>query len=60
MAYQIQKRPHVREEVTVTDDGRELTVNVDIDVHQIMTRYNGAVQKIREAEDEIKKLFNLD
>lgn len=56
MAYQIQKSPHVREEVTVTDDGRELTVNVDVDVHQIMTRYNGAVQKIREAEDEIKKL----
>lgn len=58
MAYKIQKSPHVREEVTVEDDGRELTISVDIDVNQIMLRYTGAVQKIREAEDELNKLRN--
>ena len=56
MAYEINRRPHVREELTVRDGDKEMTVSVDIDVHQIMTRYTGAVQKIKEAEDELKKL----
>ena len=56
MAYKIQKNPHVREDVTVEDDGRELTVSVDLDVHQILQRYTVAAKKIAVAEQQLQDL----
>lgn len=56
MAYRIQKSPHVREEVTVEDEGKELTVSVDLDVHQILRQYAEAADRLAEAERRVRDL----
>ena len=56
MAYRIQKAPHVREEVTVEDEGKELTVSVDLDVHQVLRQYTEAAEQLAEAERRIHDL----
>lgn len=57
MAYRIQKAPHVREEVTVEDEnGKELTVSVDLDVHQVLRQYAEAADRLAEAERRVRDL----
>lgn len=57
MAYRIQMSPHVREEVTVEDEkGKELTVYVDFDVHQILTQFIAASEQLTDAERQLRDL----
>lgn len=57
MAYRIQKAPHVREEVTVEDEnGKELTVSVDLDVHQILRQYTTAAEQLADAERQLRDI----
>lgn len=56
MAYKIQKSPHVREDVTVEDEGRELTVSVDLDVHRVLQQYTAAAERLAEAERQLRDL----
>lgn len=57
MAYRIQKSPHVREEVTVeAENGKELTVYVDLDVHQVLTQYIAAAEQLADAERQLRDL----
>jgi hypothetical protein len=57
MAYRIQMSPHVREEVTVEDEnGKELTVYVDLDVHQVLRQYTEAAEQLADAERQLRDL----
>lgn len=57
MAYRIQMSPHVREEVTVEDEnGKELTVYVALDVHQVLRQYTEAAEQLADAERRLRDL----
>lgn len=54
MAYQI-KRNHVVEELEIEDNGQKYTFSVDINVDDIIKKYNAANYKIAAAQENAKK-----
>ena len=56
MAYTINRKAHVVDEIHLEDNGKELTVKVDLQVERIMRDYNAAWAKIGQAQQKIKDL----
>lgn len=56
MAYQINRKAHVVDEIHLEDNGKELTVKVDLQVERILRDYNAAWAKIGQAQQKIKDL----
>lgn len=52
--YQI-KRNHIVEDLEIEDNGKVLTLNVDINVDTILQAYNKAQYKIAQASEDAKK-----
>ena len=56
MAYQINRKAHVVDEIHLEDNGKELTVKVDLQVERILRDYNAAWAKIGQAQQKIREL----
>ena len=56
MAYQIKRQAHVTDEIQLEDNGKQLTVKVDLQVERILRDYNAAWAKIRAAQKQIQDL----
>ena len=55
--YQI-KRNHIVEDLEIEDNGKILTLNVDLNVDTILHQYNQAQYKIAQASENAKKAAN--
>ena len=55
--YQI-KRNHIIEDLEIEDNGKILTLNVDLNVDTILHQYNQAQYKIAQASENAKKAAN--
>lgn len=55
MAYTIKRSNHIQDEVTVEDNGKILTIKVDLTVDDILTNYNNALKAIQEAHKAAEK-----
>lgn len=59
MAYQI-KRNHVVEELQIEDEGQTLTIKVDLNVDDVIGRYNAAGRELVEAEQKLRNAKTED
>lgn len=55
MAYTIKRSGHIKDEVTVEDNGKTLTIKVDLTVDDILANYNQALRAIQEASTTAEK-----
>lgn len=60
MAYQINRKAHVVDEIHLEDNGKELTVKVDLQVERILREYNAAWVAIGEAQQKIQDMKTVD
>ena len=56
MAYQIKRAAHIIDEISIEDNGKHLTVRVDLQVERILRDYNAAWAKIGAAQKQIQEL----
>ena len=56
MAYTINRKAHVVDEIKLEDNGKELTVKVDLQVERILKEYNAAWAEIGRAQKRIREL----
>jgi len=56
MAYQINRKAHVVDEIHLEDNGKELTVKVDLQVERILREYNAAWTAIGKAQQKIQDM----
>ena len=60
MAYQINRKAHVVDEIHLEDNGKELTVKVDLQVERILREYNAAWAAIGKAQQKIQDMKTMD
>lgn len=60
MAYQINRKAHVLDEIHLEDNGKELTVKVDLQVERILRDYNAAWAKIGQAQEKIREMSGTE
>ena len=60
MAYQINRKAHVVDEIHLEDNGKELTVKVDLQVERILRDYNAAWVKIGQAHQKIREVSGTE
>lgn len=60
MAYQINRKAHVVDEIHLEDNGKELTVKVDLQVERILRDYNAAWAKIGQAQVKIREVSGTE
>jgi hypothetical protein len=60
MAYQINRKAHVVDEIHLEDNGKELTVKVDLQVERILRDYNAAWAKIGLAQVKIREVSGTE
>lgn len=60
MAYQINRKAHVVDEIHLEDNGKELTVKVDLQVERILRDYNAAWAKIGQAQQKIREVSGTE
>lgn len=60
MAYQINRKAHVVDEIHLEDNGKELTVKVDLQVERILREYNAAWAKIGQAQVKIREVSGTE
>lgn len=56
MAYTINRKAHVVDEIKLEDNGKELTVKVDLQVERILKEYNAAWAEIGRSQKRIQEL----
>lgn len=56
MAYQINRAAHVIDEIELEDNGKKLTVKVDLQVERILKEYNAAWAEIGRAQQQVREL----
>lgn len=56
MTYQIKRKAHVVDEIHLEDNGKELTIKVDLQVERILREYNTAWAAIRQAQQKIQDM----
>lgn len=60
MAYTINRKAHVIDEIKLEDNGKELTVKVDLQVERILKDYNAAWTEIGKAQRRVQELREGD
>lgn len=60
MAYQINRKAHVVDEIHLEDNGKELTVKVDLQVERILREYNAAWAAIGKAQQKIQDMKTVE
>lgn len=58
--YQINRKAHVVDEIQLEDNGKTLTVKVDLQVERILRDYNAAWTAIGRAQQKIRELNGAD
>lgn len=58
--YQINRKAHVVDEIQLEDNGKTLTVKVDLQVERILRDYNAAWTAIGRAQQRIRELNGAD
>lgn len=58
--YQINRKAHVVDEIQLEDNGKTLTVKVDLQVERILRDYNAAWTAIGKAQQRIRELDGAD
>ena len=56
MAYQIKRAAHIIDEIQLGDNGKQMTVKVDLQVERILRDYNAAWARIGAAQGKIQDL----
>lgn len=60
MAYTINRKAHVVDEIKLEDNGKELTVKVDLQVERILKEYNAAWAEIGRAQKRIQDMKTVE